>query len=515
MSINKTTILSDKQLLIMVVILVIVPIILYYPSLYYHFLPVLDDEWLVTNNDGIKDFSIQGFIHLFFYDTKDLHYMPVTYVSLSIDYLLFGINPVVFKLHNLLLHITSGVLVFIFLNLLVKNRWIAFVVALIFILHPMNIESTTWIACRKQGLFYSYMLASMISYKLYLDNAQKKNSYLLYFVAIIFWIISIMAKTTSITLPGVFLLLYIHKNRDTIKIKSICKQLLPMLPIVILFWYLNKVANDRNFLMRDFSYSYFEHLVLAGYSYSFYWLKGLFPFPLVVFYPAPSEHLPIPLLYFILFITTCVIIGLMIYHFLKKQNTLFFALGFYTITILPMLNLMFYPLGDLPMLVSNRYFYHSCLGIILYIVILLNSAVSNNKIKNLLVLSYVIMLIVLFRIHLPVWENQVKVFENDVKYYPSEDFLYKLALIYDKNGETDKAFACLDKADNLGTDIWINNIFLYYQQRSKLYLKAKKYDRALHDINIAIEKREFKTPYYDSILNTEKKIIEIEMKKNK
>lgn len=515
---NISTIKTRKDFCIMIAILVLIPFTLYHSSLHYDFIYSIDDEWIVISNPSIKMISEYGFVYglkyLFYYDSTDFHYHPITYLSYSIDYLLFGINSYELKLHNLLLHISSGVLLFIFIHLLVKNKWIAFIVALVFLIHPMNIESIAWASCRRQALFYTYFLMSAIAYKLFLENKLKRYNLLFYFLAIFFWMISTLAKASAIVMPAIYVLLYIHKNRNKIEIKKIFMHLLPMLPFLCFFMYVNEQANARNFLVRDFSYSNFDHIIFAGYTYCFYWLKGLFPFPLVVFYPAPSEHLPIPKGYYVMFASSCIIIGLLIYHFIKKQNTLFFALGFYTITILPMLDLIFYPLGDLPMLVSNRYFYHTSLGIILYIVIIINDTIHNNKIKGLITISYLAMLVFLFGVHLPVWKNQIKVFENDVKYYPSEEFLYKLAILYDENGETNKALKYLDKGDKLGTDIWINNPWPYYQQRSKLYVKAKKYDRALNDINFAIKKKELKTPYVDSVLLADKKNIETIIKQN-
>lgn len=504
----KTDNISFRQNAFILTLLVVIPFGLYYPSLPYEFLSVLDDKWLIIDNGGIKNFSLHGILYLFLYDTKDMHYMPVTYVSYSIDYFLFGLNPFYIRLHNVLLHILSGLLLYKFLTLLVRKKHIAFLVAFFFVIHPINIESVVWASDRKQSLFFCYMLASLIFYVRFLRHPSGKGKYKLYLVSLVLWIISIMAKATAITLPGVFVLLYLHENRSSVKIKTIAKQVLPMIPIVLFFWYLNKVANDRNFLTRHFRYSNFENLVFAGYSYSYYWVKSLFPFPLAVFYPAPSEHLPVPARYYILFAVSWLFLGLMIYHFYKKQNTLFFALGYYTISILPLLNLMYYPLGDIPMLVANRYFYHSSLGILLYFILIADRILKNNKIKSLIAFSYTILLIVLFRIHLPVWKNEIKVFENDARYYPNEDLLYKLALMYDEKGETEKAMATLNKADTLGTDIWINNIWTYYEQRSKLYIKAGKYDRALKDINTALQKKEFKTPHYDSILQMDKKRIE-------
>ncbi len=510
------TIQEKKQLFIMLVLLVSVPFVLYYPALLYDWLYELDDDWLVISNKSIQMISAyglkNGLTYLFFHDTTDLHYMPITYVSYSIDYILFGMNPVMIKLHNLLLHITSGLLLFIFINLLIKRRWIAFAVAMIFLIQPINIESIAWASCRKQGLFYTYFMASLICYKLYLSPELKKNKILLYVFSLLFWIISTLAKTTAITMPGVFILLYIHENRDAIKIKTIAGHILPMLPFVVLFWYLNTLANDKSYLIRNFSYSNFEHLILAGYSYSFYWIKSLFPFPLVVFYPAPSENFPLPMHYFIMSASSCILIGLMIYHYIKKQNTLFFALGFYTITILPMLNLMFYPFGDLPMLVSNRYFYHTPLGIILYIGLVIDAIIKNRNLKISFIISYFLLLVILFKIHLPTFRNQITMFENNAKYYPSEEFLYKLALQYEGRGETKKALACLDRADKLGTDIWFNNPWPYYLCRSRLYMKAGKYENALKDIKIALYKTDSKTPYIDSLLKVDKSKIEMQIK---
>lgn len=520
MSLNLNNIQNKKQLSIMLSALIVIPLALYHASLKYDFLYELDDDWLVISNESIKAISkyglYNGLNHLFLHDTTDIHYMPVTYLSYSIDYLLFGMNPYLIKLHNLLLHIISGILLFIFINLLLKRRSIAFIVSIIFLVHPMNIESIAWASCRKQGLFFSYFMASIIFYKLYLLNQTEKKAIYLYVLAILFWLISTLAKTTAITLPAVFVLLYIHQNRDAIKIKTILVQLIPMVPFVLFFWYVNTLANDRSYLIRHFSYSSLEHLLMAAYSYSFYWLKSIFPFPLVVFYPAPSEHSPLAIQYYILPAISCCLIGLMIYHYIKKQNTLFFSLGFYTITILPMLNLMYYPFGDLPMLVSNRYFYHTPLGIILYLVLLLDFFLKNKTLKISLLSVYTALLIILFKIHQPAFTNQFTMFENNAKYYPSEEFLYKLALLYDGSGQTSKALTCLDKADNLGTDIWFNNPWAYYLCRSRLYVKAGKYKNALKDINTAIKKKDGKTVYQDSLLNIDKsKIIQLIQDKGK
>jgi hypothetical protein len=516
MIININYLKSKKVIIIMLFSLILIPFALYYSSLSYDFIYSLDDEWLIINNNSIRDLSLKGIVYIFFFDTTEImHYNPLPYLSMAIDYYFLGINPFVYKLHNLLLHIFSGILMFNFITLLIKNRNVAFVVSLIYLIHPLNIESVVWASCRRQTLFYCYFLASMTTYLFFLKNRFKKYNNLLFLLAICFWIMSLLSKTIAIVMPGIFVLLYLHERRNAIKLNVIITQIIIMLPIMFLFLHLNTQANDKNFLLRDFNYSTSDHIIFAGYSYFFYWIKGLFPSHLAVFYPVASENLSqLPTIYYTLFAFSIIIIILMIYHFFKKQNTLFFALAYYTIMIFPVLNRIYYPLSDEPILVADRYFYHSSLGIILYLVLIVNSIPKFKSIKIISACTFVLLFSVLFRLNVVAWEDQITLMENDVRYYPNEEFMYRLAIEYDKKGEISKALNLVEKADKLGTDIWINNVYIYYQQRSKLYVKAKKYDRALNDINIARKKKEFKIPYVDSILLADKKNIEILIKQN-
>jgi hypothetical protein len=118
MIINIKYLKSKKVIIIMLFLLILIPFALYYSSLSYDFIYSIDDEWIVTSNPAIKMISEYGLgyglKYLFYYDTTDFHYHPITYLSYSMDYFLFGINSYQLKLHNLLLHICSGLLLFIF-----------------------------------------------------------------------------------------------------------------------------------------------------------------------------------------------------------------------------------------------------------------------------------------------------------------------------------------------------------------------------------------------------------------
>lgn len=459
---------------------------LYFPSLSYDFLHTLDDDWLITYNPYIQDFSLKGVYNLFFVDTTDFHYHPLTYLSIMLDYKLFGLNPMGYKIHNLLLHLACGAMMYLFLMTLTKNRFVSFVTVFIFLIHPLNMDSIVWASCRRQSLFYFYFLFSC---QLYLLSCIREDKQWRYFLLAVFLaIISMLIKATAIIFPFVFVLIFfVVKNKLK---KIVFFQVLLAIPILIFFVYLNEIADARNYLKRDFDYSLLEHLVFAGYSYFFYWYKTIVAFPLAVFYPAPSENLAIlPAEYYIFFVAALITGGLIIYHYIKKQWLHFFALMYYSLSIGMLLNLMFFPLGDLPMLVSNRYYYHSCLGILMYISLCCQPYFHAHKKTGAVVLGSIILVLSFsFRMQLPAWKDIYSLLENTNKYYPSEEMLYKLAIEHYCTGNKKEAFVYIDKADQLGTDIWVNNGWAFYIQRASIYYEKGDSARAEQDVKRALKK---------------------------
>lgn len=467
------------------VLMGIVTFVLYYPSLYYGYIS-LDDHWYIVNNPYVKDLSLRGVYNLFFVDRTDLHYHPVAFLSYMLDYQLFGLNSVGYKAHNLLLHIACGGMIYLFLIKLTRNSFVSFFVAFIFLIHPVNMESVVWVACRRQSLFFFYFLLSCYFYLISCLRTSKRSVY--FFIAVVFGIISTLAKTSGIVFPFIFVLIYFLTKQKLSR--ELFFQFLLTIPIMVFFVIVNQAADERNYLKRDFDYSLIEHFIMAGYSYSFYWFKALIAYPLAVFYPAPSEHLAfLPSKYYLFFLCSVIILYVMWYHFRRKQYLHFFAITYFSICIGPTLNLMFYPLGDLPMLVANRYFYHSSLGILLYFMLHIDRFLKDKySYKYSLMYLITICFFILFRIQIPAWENSISLFENTVYHYPSEEFYYRLAIEYAEEGDMESAFNNIDQGDQLNTDIWINNAWDYYYQRGEIYFEKGDYERALKDIKTALSK---------------------------
>jgi hypothetical protein len=131
-----------------------------------------DDPPLVVNNPAIRSLSPTN-IKAILTPVAGNTYQPIRVLSYALDYAVFGLKPAVFHASNVLLHCLAGALlvplIFAMLSELRKgrpheNRIVALLGALIFVVHPVNVESVAWVASRKYGLLAVFSFASFWCY---------------------------------------------------------------------------------------------------------------------------------------------------------------------------------------------------------------------------------------------------------------------------------------------------------------------------------------------------------------
>ncbi|MGA2798871.1 MAG: tetratricopeptide repeat protein [Thermoguttaceae bacterium] len=120
---------------------------------------ILDDDRLVSDNDHIK--ASDG-LHQFWCTAKADDYWPVTNSSLWIEWRLWGMHPTGYHVSNQILHIIEALLIWIILRKLSIPG--AFLAAIIFAVHPVNVESVAWIAQRKNTMAMLFFLVSILWY---------------------------------------------------------------------------------------------------------------------------------------------------------------------------------------------------------------------------------------------------------------------------------------------------------------------------------------------------------------
>ena len=108
-----------------------------------------DDPKYVTENPNVQQGLTRESIRWAFTTKHASNWHPLTWLSLMLDWRLFGSNAGAFHLVNLLLHVANTVLLFIVLNRCTAAVWPSAFVAAAFGLHPLHIESVAWIVERK------------------------------------------------------------------------------------------------------------------------------------------------------------------------------------------------------------------------------------------------------------------------------------------------------------------------------------------------------------------------------
>jgi protein O-mannosyl-transferase len=128
---------------------------------------------------------------------------PLTWLSLQLDATLFGTNPAGFHSTNVLLHAASAVLLYLALQALTGGRWRGALVAALFALHPLRVESVAWVSERKDVLSLLFGVAALWAYAEY----ARRPGAVRYLAVTLAFALSLLAKPMLVTLPFLLLVL--------------------------------------------------------------------------------------------------------------------------------------------------------------------------------------------------------------------------------------------------------------------------------------------------------------------
>jgi Flp pilus assembly protein TadD len=187
---------------------------------------VWDDYTLLVDN---KHFRGLGWAELrWMFSTFHLgHYQPLSWLTLALDYLVWGMNPFGYHLTNLVLHAANAVL-FYFLALRLLSlglperfkpdhlgiRAAALFAALVFSVHPLRVESVAWATERRDVLSGFFFLAAILCYLRANVSPQSSSERRRYLSAALgAYVLSLLSKASGVGLPIVLLLLDIYPLR--------------------------------------------------------------------------------------------------------------------------------------------------------------------------------------------------------------------------------------------------------------------------------------------------------------
>jgi tetratricopeptide (TPR) repeat protein len=222
------------------------------------------------------------------------HYMPLTWLSLGLDYVLWGMNPLGYHLTSLLLHSLNAAIWFLTLLEILKHArpgegtrarcGMALIGALFFSIHPLRVESVAWITERRDVLSGTFFLLSVFAY-LRSTRAPARGRWLGLSAAAFAG--SMLCKAMGMTLPLVLLLLDFWPLRRFAREswKSVLLEKLPFIGIMVVAAGLSAWAQmTAHAITPTEAYPWSERLGQPGYRLSFYVLRTLLPIGLSPLY---------------------------------------------------------------------------------------------------------------------------------------------------------------------------------------------------------------------------------------
>jgi len=224
-------------------------------------------------------------------------YHPLTMVSLQTDYHFHGLDAGGYHLTNLSIHAASAVLLFLVLRQLTGALWRCALVAAIFAVHPLRVESVAWVTERKDTLSAFFFLLTLGAYVRYVRAAASLGRYLL---VVLLFALDLLCKPTVVTLPFVLLLLdYWPLHRFAAPASAggfgVARRLLlektPLLVLAAAACVATFFAAG-NSVMSAARFPVVLRLSNALVSYVVYLRQMIWPVGLAAFYPYPEKGPP-------------------------------------------------------------------------------------------------------------------------------------------------------------------------------------------------------------------------------
>ncbi|MBZ5664111.1 MAG: tetratricopeptide repeat protein [Acidobacteriia bacterium] len=191
-----------RRKLVLGLLLVVATLALYNPVSRNGFVN-FDDDRYVTDNPQVQAGLRWSTISWAFTSLDQANWHPLTWLSHALDCQLFGLNPVGHHYTNVLFHATNALLLFLILQWFSGYTTRSLMVAALFALHPLNVESVAWVVERKNVLSMFFFLLAVAAYGWYV----RKPGIARYLAVAALFVMGLMSKPMVITLPLVLLLL--------------------------------------------------------------------------------------------------------------------------------------------------------------------------------------------------------------------------------------------------------------------------------------------------------------------
>jgi hypothetical protein len=347
-----------------------------YSRVHGHPFLLLDDDQYITNNGYVRQgLSVEG-LRWAFTQFHAANWHPLTWLSHMMDWELFGAEASGHHLMSVALHAANAVVLLFALRSMTGTLWPSALVAALFAIHPLRVESVAWAAERKDVLSGLLCMTTLLAYAWYARRPGVGR----YVAVLVSFALGLMAKPMLVTLPFVLLLLDVWPLRrwptlagasDTSRFSTrasgpLLLEKVPLLVLTLASSVLTVMAQRvGGAVSTTESVSFGMRLANAVVSYATYLWKTVWPASLAYFYPHPAEAAEAPAAFFIATGISLVVIGMLTVLAFRDRSRPYVAVGWlwFLGMLVPVIGM--FQVGSQAM--ADRYAYLPLIGI--YIVI--------------------------------------------------------------------------------------------------------------------------------------------------
>jgi tetratricopeptide (TPR) repeat protein len=441
-----------------------------YAQVIGHRFITLDDPLYITENSMVNHGVTLDGLAWAFTTFHVAYWHPLTWIAHMIDSQLFGMFAGGHLLVNALIHVANTLLVFWFLLGTTRARWSSALVAALFALHPLHVESVAWAAERKDTLSTFLGLLSLIAYVRYAEAPSIRR----YAWVAIMLALGLMAKPMLVTWPFVMLLLdywplgrfaavipsEVEESRRTtskltprgpstslgMTIKKLIIEKIPLFVLVTASAVVTTIAASHNGAVRTLAHEPIAlRLSNALVSYANYLLRAFWPNDLAVYYPFPAAGTPA----WQIIVAALLLIGITAFCFFQWKIRPYLIVGWlwFLGTLVPVIGLV--QAGGQTM--ADRYFYIPSIGLFIALVFGLAEIAESRRVApwlNGAIASLVLLILAtLTNAQIHRWTDSFTLFEHTLAVTPPNPLIeYDLGLAFAESNRYDEAAPHFEKA---------------------------------------------------------------------
>lgn len=480
----------------------------------------MDDDFVVYKNETVKK-GIKGIPEIFKtrYATGNANfdYRPVVKTSFAIEQQIWGDNPFLSHLINLLLYFFVCLLLFRLLQkyLVGYDQIFILFAVILFAAHPIHTEVVASLKNRDELLSFLFSVLTLKFFMNYFDDGKKRNI----LIAVLFFITALLSKPSAFVFALIIPVTAYFFKRVQIKKLAIVFFLLLVTYVITKYIPLLYLPQSTRVVQYFENPLYFASGIIAkiplGITGLIYYLKlMIFPHPLVFYYGynmIPMSGWTSPLFIISLFLHIS-LLGIAIY-LIKKRPILSYSILFYLISISMFSNI----LKPVPGIIAERFAFGASFGFcmalvyIIFVVFKQNPEIQKARGKaSKKAIILLILIIIPFSIKTitrnTAWKTHISLYENDIKYLDKSakaNNLYASIILEEayKKENTNKRQALVEKAIKhftRATEIYPGYSIAWNNLGTMYFNFYHQYEKSIYYFTKAVESD---TNYYEGYFN--------------